>query len=154
MHVLDRYVRQAKQQTELDRRMAKALDEIPGAREQIAEAVKVHQPIPLELKRRSFSPVYLDLPLERPIDVEEAASIVERAQLFRNRPVAELAAFAARAHIPPKPVPTKHDPCCCAPESPPSDPKPPPPRPNQYELTFAKLYCVDESDPEWLGSDE
>jgi hypothetical protein len=154
MHVLARYVQPVEHQTELDRRIAKALDEIPGARQQIAEAVKIDQSIPLELKRRAFSPVYLDLPLERPIDVEEAGAIVERAQLFRNRPVAELAAFAARAHIPPKPEPTKHDPCCCAPEPPPTDPKPPPPRPNQYELTFTKLYCVDESDPEWLGSDE
>jgi hypothetical protein len=154
MHVLARYVAKVDDQTELDRRMAKALEEVPGARERIAEAVNIHQKIPAELKRRMFSPAYLDLPLERPIDVDEAAAIVDRAQLLRNRAVADLPAFAARTHLPPKPERPRHDPCCCAPETPPSDPKPPPPPPNQYELTFTKLYCVDESDPEWWGSDE
>ena len=33
-------------------------------------------------------------------------------------------------------------------------PDPPKPPPNQYELTFQKLYCVDESNPEWWGEDE
>ena len=44
--------------------------------------------------------------------------------------------------------------CCCPDDEPPRDPEPPKPPPNQYELTFQKLYCVDESDPEWFGSDE
>ena len=43
---------------------------------------------------------------------------------------------------------------CCPEDEPPRDPEPPKPPPNQYELTFQKLYCVDESDPEWWGSDE
>jgi hypothetical protein len=59
---------------------------------------------------------------------------------------------------PPDRTPTKGDHkgccCCCGPSGDtPGDPKPPTP-PNQYELTFAKLYCVDESDPEFFGSDE
>jgi hypothetical protein len=44
--------------------------------------------------------------------------------------------------------------CCCPESEPTPDPQPPAPPPNQYELTFAKLYCVDESNPEWWGDDE
>jgi hypothetical protein len=31
---------------------------------------------------------------------------------------------------------------------------PPPVPPHKYEIIFSHLYCVDESDPEWSGSDE
>ena len=152
MHVLERYVAGVprESQTDLDRRLARALDEIPNAREVIKEAVGRHKEIPAALKRRAFSPRYLDLPVEQAIDDAEAAQIVARAELFENRPVAALAALpAARATKPPK------DGCCCPPDRPPKDPPTPPTRPpNKYELTFTKLYCVDESDPEWWGSDE
>jgi hypothetical protein len=151
MHVLRRYVEgvPAEEQTELDRRIARALDETPHGPRLIAQAVKTDQEIPIELKRRAFSPAYLNLPTERAIDIEEARGILTRARSFRNRPVADLAEFVARSRLP-----TKDDTCCCPPEEPPSDPRPPRPPPNQYELTFTKLYCVDESDPEWAGSDE
>jgi len=43
---------------------------------------------------------------------------------------------------------------CCTSDDGPRDPQPPPPPPNRYEVDFLKLYCVDESDPEWFGSDE
>jgi hypothetical protein len=152
MHVLSRYVAgiPADQQTDLDRRLARALDEIPEARGLIREAVGLHNEIPMEVKRRAFSPRYLDLPVERGIDDDEAAEIVARAELFENRSVAALATLAAA-----KPKHPPKDGCCCPPERPPKDPPTPPTRPpNKYELTFTKLYCVDESDPEWWGSDE
>jgi hypothetical protein len=151
MQVLRRYVEgvPADEQTELDRRMARALDETPNGRGLITQAVKTDEEIPIELKRRAFSPAYLDLPLERAIGVEEASAILIRAQSFRNRPVADLPSLVARGRLP-----TKDEACCCPPEQPPSDPRPPPPPPNQYELTFTKMYCVDESDPESWGSDE
>jgi hypothetical protein len=153
MHTLARYVAKVpeKSQTDLERRMARALDEIPDARPLIERAVETHNEIPSELKRRAFSPRYLDLPLDRPIDDAEARQIVERAALFENRPVATLAAISAAT----KPGHPESTGCCCPPERPPKDPQTPPTRPpNQYELTFTKLYCVDESDPEWWGSDE
>jgi hypothetical protein len=151
MHTLARYTAKApeKSRTDLERRMTHALDEIPEARQLVERAVEIHNKIPSELKRRAFSPRYLDLPLERSIDDAEAAQIIERAAIFENRPVAALAAVsgAGRGHT--------ETGCCCPPERPPRDPQTPPTHPpNQYELTFTKLYCVDESDPEWWGSDE
>lgn len=154
MHVLSRYVREvpAGELSDLDRRMAAALDELPRAREIVAQAVKVHEAIPNELKRRAFSPAYLGLPADRAIDVAEAAGIVQRANVFRNRPVVDLPELVAVR--PPAKDPGKECGCCCPDGKGPDRPPPPPPPPHQYELTFVKLYCVDESDPEWLGSDE
>lgn len=153
MHTLARYAADVpeKSQSDLERRMTRALDEIPEARRMIELAVETHNAIPSELKRRAFSPKYLDLPLDRSIDDAEAAQIVDRAALFQNRPVATLATVSAAV----KPGRTETTGCCCPPTPPPKDPPTPPTRPpNQYELTFTKLYCVDESDPEWWGSDE
>ncbi len=154
MHTLARYVAKVpeKSQTDLDRRLAHALDEIPNARPLIERAVETHNEIPSDLKRRAFSPRYLDLPLDRQIDDAEARQIVERAAIFENRPVATLATISAAT----KPGHPEATGCCCPPERPPKDPQTPPTRPpNQYELTFTKLYCVDESDPEgWGLSDE
>ncbi len=121
MHTLARYVAKVpeKSQTDLDRRLAHALDEIPNA---------------------------------RPLIERAARQIVERAAIFENRPVATLATISAAT----KPGHPEATGCCCPPERPPKDPQTPPTRPpNQYELTFTKLYCVDESDPEgWGLSDE
>lgn len=151
MHTLARYVADvpAKSQTDLDRRMARALAEIPEARKLVERAVETDRQIPKELKRRAFSPRYLDLPVEQGIDDAEAAGIVARAALYENRAVAALATLPERQKHPDKGG------CCCPPDRPPKDPPTPPTRPpNKYELTFTKLYCVDESDPEWWGSDE
>src|ERR671934_864468 len=75
MHLLDRYVSRPPDgtRTPLDDRMAKALDEAK-ARKIVERAVKAHKAIPLEIRRRAFSPKYLSLPLEQPITEEEAAS--------------------------------------------------------------------------------
>lgn len=150
MHVLSRYVAgvPSKEQTDLDRRMALALDQVSHGRELIGQAVKAHNEIPAELKRRVFSPAYLNLPAERGINMEDARAIVARAQQLRNRTLVDLSAVLGRTRV------STNEGCCCPPEQPPPDPRPTPPPPNQYELTFAKLYCVDESDPEWWGSDE
>lgn len=45
-----------------------------------------------------------------------------------------------------------HDCCCCCERRPP-DPQPPVQRDN-YALRYLFLFCVDESNPEWPGSDE
>jgi hypothetical protein len=152
MHVLGRYVHgvPAEQQSDLDRRMAAALDEVPRARELLSQAVKVHEGIPPELKRRVFSPRYLNLDPQRAIDVEEAAGIVTRANLFKDRLVRDLPELVAQ--FPPEKDPKRG--CCCPDGGGGGGEHPPPPPPHQYELTFTKLYCVDESDPEWFGSDE
>ncbi len=129
--------------------MARALAEIPEARKLVERAVETDREIPMELKRRAFSPRYLDLPVDRAIDDAEAAGIVARAALYENRAVATLATLPERQKHP------DTGGCCCPPGRPPKDPPTPPTRPpNKYELTFTKLYCVDESDPEWWGSDE
>lgn len=150
MHVLERYVSGAAKErgTRLDERMARALDEAK-VRPLIERAVRAHNAIPLEIRRRAFSPKYLTLPVEEPITEDEAASIVRRAEELTNRPVATLdpGRLAVRD-------PKDRGKCCCPDDGPPRDPDPPKPPPNQYELTFAKLYCVDESNPEWWGDDE
>jgi hypothetical protein len=172
MHLLKRYVTRLpeKSRNEMDRRLAQALKSIPNARKTVEAAVKAHERIPMELKRRAFSPYYLTLDVARGIDVAEAAAITRRAQSFQNRPVSSLYHTIARApslvaSLPPVVAqsPTAPDVpnargccccCCCDDGGAHGEPLPPPPPPNQYELTFTKLYCVDESDPEWAGDDE
>ena len=101
-----------------------------------------------------FSPKYVDLEIGQGIDVAEVASIVRRANALRNRSVRSIAAAVATTGLSPVMDPLNGCCCCCqTPSSPQPDP-PPTTLPNQYEITFTKLYCVDESDPEWLGSDE
>ncbi len=157
MHLVARYLANlpAENQNEMDKRLAAALDSIPEARKFLAIALKQHQGLPRELKRRVFSPAYLNLTVEQAIDVPEVASIVQRANRLRNLNVSLVGGVLA----PPDRTPTRDGQkglCCC--ETPPGnqpDPRPTTP-PNQYELTFAKLYCVDESDVlgTEAGSDE
>lgn len=61
--------------SKIDAEMAKALNAIPEARKILEEAVKRPEEIPRELKRRVFSPKYLDLQVEQPIEIEEMANI-------------------------------------------------------------------------------
>lgn len=156
MHLVGRYLADlpAAKRTDMDKSLAAALDAIPGAKKVLKIAAKNYAGLPRELKRRVFSPAYLDLKVEQAIDVPEVASIVQRSRLLRNLNVRAVGSVLA----PPDRTPTKdgHKGCCCcccgtSPDQP--DPRPTTP-PNQYELTFTKLYCVDESDPEFFGSDE
>lgn len=154
MHLLKRYVSDIPEraQTDLDRRLAAALKGLPQAKKFFAAAVKNHEAIPREVRRGVFSPRYLDRQVEQGIDVEEAAAIARRARLLRNRSLADVAAVVAgRGQV----VREPKDGCCCPADPPPDRPDRPQPVPrNPYEITFTKLYCVDESDPEWGGSDE
>jgi hypothetical protein len=156
MHLVGRYLADlpAASQNEMDKSLAAALDTIPGAKNFLGIAAKNHAGLPRELKRRVFSPAYLNLKVEQGIDTPEVASIVQRANRLRNLNVRAVGDVLA----PPDRTPTKdgHKGCCCCCQAPPNnqpDPRPTTP-PNQYELTFTKLYCVDESDPEFFGSDE
>lgn len=154
MHLVQRYIADLPEdnKNEMDRRLARALDAIPNGRKLLEVAVKKHQGIPLELKRRAFSPKYLTLPVEQGIDVAEVSSIVRKARTLRNTSVRAIATtVATRGDLPSD----RSEECCCPPEPSPEQPDAPPTAPpNQYEITFTKLYCVDESDPEWLGDDE
>ncbi|HEU5324552.1 MAG TPA: hypothetical protein VFV59_01605 [Candidatus Limnocylindria bacterium] len=153
MHSLQRVVEGPPKGTETaeDRRLAQALKEA-GATELIARAVRAHNQIPMELKRQAFSPRLLTRPLDEPVGAEETAAIVQRAATMVNVSVAAI----TPSRLAPAAADPKHRGMCCCPDTttPPRDPEPPKPPPNQYELTFQKLYCVDESDPEWWGSDE
>ncbi len=157
MHLVKRYLADLpdENKNEMDKRLAKALGTIPKARKLLEIAAKKHQELPRELKRRVFSPKYLDLEIAQGIDVAEISSIVQRANLLRNTSVKSIAAAVATTGRPPVKDPQNGCCCCCcqAPPSPQPNPTPTTP-PNQYEITFTKLYCVDESDPEWGGSDE
>ena len=61
MHLVKRYVSDLPDdcKNEVDRRLARALDAIPNGKKLLEIAVKAHEGIPLELKRRVFSPQYL-----------------------------------------------------------------------------------------------
>ena len=156
MHLVGRYLADLPpaSQNEMDKSLAAALDIIPDAKKFLGIAAKNHAGLPRELKRRVFSPAYLNLKVEQAIDTPEVASIVQRANRLRNLNVGAVGGVLA----PPDRTPTRDGQkgCCCC-ETPPGnqpDPRPTTP-PNQYELTFTKLYCVDESDPEgWGLSDE
>ena len=150
MHVLERYVSGAAKEggNRLDERMARALDEAK-VRPLIERAVRANNAIPLELRRQAFSPRYLGLPVEVPITEDEAGAIVRRGSRLTNLSVTAIDPGRLTVRDP-----KDRDKGCCPDDEPPRDPQPPKPPPNLYELTFAKLYCVDESNPEWWGDDE
>lgn len=150
MHSLQRVVEGPPRGTETadDRRLAQALKDAK-ATDLIARAVRTHNEIPLELRRQAFSPRLLNRPLEEPVSEEETAAIVRRAATLVNVSVDAI----SPGRLAPA-DPKDRGKCCCPDTEPPRDPQPPKPPPNKYELTFTKLYCVDESDPEWAGSDE
>ena len=137
------------EQTDLERRLGRALAEIPKSQELLEQALAMHKRIPLEIQRRAFSLCFEDRPKNRGISDSEMGVILERAKAFKNRPVATLGGLAAAAN----PGHGKGGGCCTSDDGP-RDPQPPPPPPNRFEVDFLKLYCVDESDPEWFGSDE
>lgn len=150
MHSLERYCKDVpdESKTDLDLQLAKALDQIPNARQILDSAVKVHKEIPYELRRRVFSSKYLTRDIEKGIDYQEAAQIVQVSRDIVNRPVATLNPDFVRV-----PGTQKEKDCCCCcngHDRPRGETPPQTPPPNQYELTFAKLYCVDESNPEYI----
>jgi hypothetical protein len=151
MHLSARYLSGVSEgsRTELDDRLARALDQIPEARDVLERAVSTHAEIPRELKRRVFSPRYLDRPVDEAIDVPELAGILNRGRSLTNRFVpGAVADIPSRVFEPFHPGKGEDRDCFCCPPSGTPDPQPPPPPPNDYELTFTKLYCVDESNPE------
>jgi hypothetical protein len=156
MHLVKRYVSDIPEdcKNEVDRRLARALDEISNGKRLLEIAVKKHEGIPLELKRRAFSPKYLTRQIEQGIEAAEISSILRTARTLRNKSIKALSATGAtRGKLPGDQ--SECCCCCCSAETSPDQPDAPPTAPpNQYELTFKKLYCVDESDPEWGGSDE
>lgn len=161
MHLIKRYCEDVPENkmSKLDADIAKALNAIPTARKVLEAAVKKHEEIHRELKRRVFSPKYLDLQVEKAIEVEEMARVVHRARTVQNRTVRDITHAVAVGKIVGTLTPSvKEQECCCCcckePSEPPPSPQPNPTPPNKYEITFSNLYCVDESDPEWWGSDE
>ncbi len=156
MHSIERYCKGISDdlKTDLDLRLEKALDQIPDAKKILDHAVKAHREIPYELRRRAFSPRYLNRDIDKGIDYQELAQIMRASQNLINRNVATIGPEVVRA------LDTQQDRssccCCCCGEQgltgEQATPQTPPP--NQYELTFTQLYCVDESDPEGFGDDE
>jgi hypothetical protein len=154
MHLLHRYTAGVPKQrrNKLDDRLARALDEIPNAKKLLGAAVKQHLALPREMKRRVFSPKYLDLDVEQEIGVAEIEGILRAARGVKNLTVQEIRGLLATKGDLDRG--DKHNCCCPEGEGRPEPPPPPTRKPNPYDLTFTKLYCVDESDPEFAGSDE
>lgn len=157
MHLLRRYLDSdlpTDQKNAIDKRLQKALDQIPNAKEIMQVALSNHDNIPNELKARIFSPKYLALEITQGIDVSEVSNIMQRATMLQNTSIRSQYSMSARTGD----FFSNYGNCCCCchtPNMPSPHPEPPPiAPPKQYEITFEKLYCVDESDPEWGFSDE
>ncbi|MDO8577644.1 MAG: hypothetical protein Q7R50_00490 [Dehalococcoidales bacterium] len=151
MHSLERYCNNIpdESKTDLDTQLATALDQIPNARQILNGAVKAHKEIPYELRRRIFSPKYLTRDIDKGIDYRETLEIMQASKDLINRNVATLNPGLIR--VPGKQPDNTCCCCCCSNGQGQGGQTPPPtPPPNQYELTFAKLYCVDESNPEYV----
>ncbi len=157
MHVIRRYCHGSPNGTEtpLDRHFAKALECIPDGRAILNEALKAHDQIPYEAKRRAFSPNYLNRPPDLGIDNKEMQGILTRG--------VDLVGFTVPVALDPRisidiPGPAIHGPqqrccccCCCGAGTHPVPSGPTPsagPPPNRYDVFFTRLHCVDESDPE------
>ena len=71
LHLFKRYVEGEKleNKNQLDKRLMDALDQIPEAKSLLKMVVERHEKISPEKKRRVFSPKYLNLPIEQPIEV-------------------------------------------------------------------------------------
>ena len=147
MHDLRRLLSQGKPSTPAEEHLLAALRGIKGGIGFLKTALERHDKLPYEIKRRIFSPRYLNLGTDYDIGEQEWSALVDRGARASGRNV-----FAA-THVYVR-NPKSHDCCCCCDDGNPNGDTPPQPKPNQYELSFAKLYCVDESDPEWAGSDE
>lgn len=151
MHSIERYCKDIpnESKTDLDLQLAKALDQIPNAKQILDSAVKAHREIPYELRRRLFSSKYLTRDIDKGIDYRETAQIMQASKDLVNRNVATLNPDLIRI---PGAQPDKNSCCCCCnvQTHPGGETPPKTPPPNQYELTFAKLYCVDESNPEYV----
>lgn len=149
MHSVERYCKDIADdsKTDLDLQLEKVLDQIPNARKILDSAVKAHKEIPYELRRRVFSSKYLKRDIEKGIDYQEAAQIMQASKNLVNRNIATF--NPGQIYIPGEQQ-DKGSCCCCSEQGHPGGESPPTPPPNQYELSFAKLYCVDESNPEYI----
>ncbi|QNP39393.1 hypothetical protein [Lysobacter solisilvae (ex Woo and Kim 2020)] len=123
-----------------DERFLRALQSVKGGREWLLAALDRHEKLPYELKQRIFSPRYLNMAPAQAVGIDEMAAIIARGAKASglNVNAAAIRIMAAR----------KHDCCCCCDDGG-GEGTPPRPQPNAYELSFTRLYCIDESDPEW-----
>ena len=137
MHTLGRAL-SGKNETATEERLQAAIKQLGNDASFLATALKEYEKLDLDLKTRAFSTRYLMLRQDRPIDDAEFSGILVRANQLQGFTRGVLASHGG-------------DCCCCCGK--PTDPQPPVERDN-YGLTYSHLYCVDESNPEWAGSDE
>ena len=146
MHMLKRYCADLPEgeKNSLDVSLTNALDAIPDAKDSLCEAVEKYEAIPHEIKRRAFSPTYLDLATDQAIDVSQLQETLQTAipEVPGVAEAAPAAAFGVTAGLPMASAIERFRRTLVK-----------PPR-NKYELSFSHLYCVDESNPEFWGSDE
>lgn len=142
MHMLNRCLAGKEPETWSEVRLAKAVEALGDDARFLQQAVKTYQGLDVNLKSRAFSTRYMSYPIDRAISDSDLKNMIARANVLKGWTRGTLAARAKR----------NVDCCCC--DGSPQDPPPPPPERNDYTVTFSHLYCVDESNPEWPGSDE
>ncbi len=136
MHTLNRVLTGKSPETETEERLARAIADLGNDKIPLEEACKKYAALDPDLRSRAFATRYLALPVDRPIADAELAAIVARTPFLTGSPRDRIKAHGKVA--------------CC-----PEDETPPPQMPrDNYSLTYVKLHCIDESDPEIFGSDE
>lgn len=138
MHTLKRYINGEKGFNES--RLEYALKEIPQARSFLREVIKAHDSIPTEIKEKLFDKKYLSYDIRKPISGHAIEEVIKTSKKLEGKSVSLVASL----------FDVRKGKCCCDDDD---EVEPAPPK-NRYEVAFDHLYCVDESDPEWWGSDE
>lgn len=133
MHLVRRQLEGLDPQTPTEDRLRRAIEGL-GEDRRVLEAIAArYAKLDPDEVVRAVSPHYLHRSLQLPVFEEELVATI---------------GDAVRGHPDREPGPCVHL-CCDG-----GDDRPPVPDPFDYGLTFAHLYCVDESNPEWPGSDE
>lgn len=136
MHTLNRALTGKPVETELEERLAKVIASLGNDTVPLKEACKKYASLDSDLKSRAFTSRYLSFPIDRPITDVEFRTIVDRIPTVTGSPRDKIKTNGKGG---------------CCPED--ETPSPQMPRDN-YGLTYIKLHCVDESDPEFFGDDE
>jgi hypothetical protein len=139
MHTLGRVLSGKACETATEERLLAAMKELRDDASFLVTSLKAYEKLDLDLRARAFSARYMTLSPDRPIDDTEFSSILVRANQLQGSTRGVLS--------------SKGGDCCCCCDGGSTDPQPPVERDN-YALRYSHLYCVDESNPEFAGSDE
>lgn len=141
MHLLQRRVDGREPETMTERRLEAVFEQLDDDTEVLHEAVDQYRELDQDLKARSLSTRYLGYPVDEVIPDSELANVIGRSNKAKGSTRGTMATG------------TKMEYCCCPCGGTQPDETPAPPERDEFQVEFSHLYCVDESNPEWPGSD-